>query len=133
MKKYPSTRFQRALAVEEACAPARTWVAAQRVDQAWETCDNADWLRWLVYRVGRQHGGYTTCLSNKAQFLLAAWLVDSCVLYPPYQALPFDVREALRTSVHLMTADGLRLTFRPLIRAWAVRHNLIVRYRNWTD
>ena len=46
MMTYPNTYLQAHLAAMGACPYAREWAATKPAQEAWETCDRADWLLW---------------------------------------------------------------------------------------
>ena len=39
-----------------ACSDARTWVGNQTIDEAWASCESAQWMLWLLVRCDRRRG-----------------------------------------------------------------------------
>jgi len=48
--------FRKRLVKLGACSDAIAWVGEKTLAEAWETCDRADWMLWLVRRID---GSYT--------------------------------------------------------------------------
>jgi hypothetical protein len=48
MDSYPDTPFQSFLARRRACDEGRAWVGSKTPEQAWEECENGEWMDWLL-------------------------------------------------------------------------------------
>ena len=101
------TKLQHRLYVMNACDVSRSWIKNRTIDQAWEQCNNPEWMRWLIARTVR---GY---FNN-----------------------PINVSLVLNSDRHVVldlylyaSADVLRKVFRSQIAQWARDTGLPVRSR----
>jgi len=83
----------------DACGPARDWVGDKSSTEAWETCERADWMLWLLAMMADKPGWPT------------AGVVRHCACDCAYTALRFvpygEGRPARAVAVARLYADGL--------------------------
>ena len=53
--------FQEKLIKMDACEPAVEWVGSKTLREAWDTCERADWMLWLLRKAGCDLRTLTHC------------------------------------------------------------------------
>lgn len=93
------TDFQRELAALGACDEARTWVAGQTREEAWQNCPRGDWLLWYLSRTSPRtdtRGALYWCLERTRQLLLQVEQ-DAVIEVPgPFYPEPVNLKDALK-------------------------------------
>lgn len=54
LKKMSAAKFEALLKELGACRPARKWAKGKTLSKIWATCDNADWMYWLLYKISQR-------------------------------------------------------------------------------